>query len=155
MSESSKEFFPDISKIEYKPESKGDALSFKHYNPDEVILGKPMKEWLRFSVCFWHTFVGGGGADPFGSPTYIRDWEGDLEGIELAKRRIDVAFEFFTKLGIEYYCFHGKRSALFIYSFMFISLKFFDLDSVCVPISKLINIMYVDSIHYLSILFGR
>ena len=123
MSESSKEFFPDISKIEYKPESKGDALSFKHYNPDEVILGKPMKEWLRFSVCFWHTFVGGGGADPFGSPTYIRDWEGDLEGIELAKRRIDVAFEFFTKLGIEYYCFHGKRSALFIYSFMFISLR--------------------------------
>jgi xylose isomerase len=61
MSESSKEFFPDVSKIEYKPESKGDALSFKHYNPDEFILGKPMKEWLRFSVCFWHTFVGGGG----------------------------------------------------------------------------------------------
>ena len=99
-------FFPDVSKIEYKgPESK-DPLSFRHYNPDEVILGKPMKEWLRFSVCFWHTFVGGGGADPFGAPTYIRDWEGDLEGIDLAKRRVDVAFEFFTKLGIEFYCFH-------------------------------------------------
>ena len=67
-----------------------------------------MKEWLRFSVCWWHTFVGGGGSDPFGAPTYIRDWEEGFEPntIELSKRRIDVAFEFFTKLGVEYYCFH-------------------------------------------------
>ncbi|MGK3733869.1 MAG: xylose isomerase [Bacillariaceae sp.] len=132
MSESTKEFFPDVSKIEYKPESKGDALSFKHYNPDEVILGKPMKEWLRFSVCFWHTFVGGGGADPFGSPTYIRDWEGDLEGIDLAKRRVDVAFEFFTKLGIEYYCFHGKRSTFYI--FIYLKNSNFGLQVVCLDI---------------------
>ena len=99
-------FFPDVGKIEYKGPDSKDPLSFRYYNPDEVILGKPMKEWLRFSVCFWHTFVGGGGGDPFGTPTYIRDWEGDLEGIDLAKRRVDVAFEFFTKLGVEYYCFH-------------------------------------------------
>jgi len=99
-------FFPDVGKIEYKGPDSTDPLSFRHYNPDEVILGKPMKDWLRFSVCFWHTFVGGGGADPFGTPTYIRDWEGDLEGIDLAKRRVDVAFEFFTKLGVEFYCFH-------------------------------------------------
>lgn len=103
---SEKAFFPDISKIEYKGPDSKDPLSFRHYNPDEVILGKPMKDWLRFSVCFWHTFVGGGGADPFGKPTYIRDWEGDLKGIDLAKRRVDVAFEFFTKLGVEFYCFH-------------------------------------------------
>lgn len=100
------EFFPSVQKIEYKGPSSTDPLSFRHYNADEVILGKPMKEWLRFSVCFWHTFVGGGGSDPFGSQTLIRDWEGDLQGMELAKRRADVAFEFFTKLGVEYYCFH-------------------------------------------------
>lgn len=99
--------FFDVPKIEYKgPESK-DPLSFRHYNPDEVILGKKMKDWLRFSVCFWHTFVGGGGRDPFGVETYQRTWEeGISDPIELAKRRIDVAFELFTKLGVEYYCFH-------------------------------------------------
>ncbi|KAG7350962.1 D-xylose isomerase [Nitzschia inconspicua] len=102
----SDEYFPTVTKIEFKGPKSKDPLSFKHYNPDEIILGKPMREWLRFSVCFWHTFVGGGGADPFGSPTYIRDWEGDLQGMDLALRRIDVAFEFFTKLGVDYYCFH-------------------------------------------------
>jgi xylose isomerase len=100
------EFFPTVKKVEYKGPSSTDPLSYRYYNPDEVILGKPMKEWLRFSVCFWHTFVGGGGQDPFGSHTLIRDWEGDLQGMELAKRRVDVAFELFTKLGVEYYCFH-------------------------------------------------
>mmetsp|Transcript_25007 Transcript_25007/g.59443 ORF Transcript_25007/g.59443 Transcript_25007/m.59443 type:complete len:455 (-) Transcript_25007:128-1492(-) len=102
-------FFPTVpDKIQYKGPTSTDPLSFRHYNADEVILGKPMKEWLRFSVCWWHTFVGGGGADPFGSPTYIRDWEEGFEAntIELSKRRVDVAFEFFTKLGVEYYCFH-------------------------------------------------
>jgi xylose isomerase len=70
-------------------------LSFRYYNPEEVILGKPMKDWLRFSVCFWHTFVGGGGSDPFGAQTLERPWEDGLEDdpIALAKRRIDVAFE--------------------------------------------------------------
>ncbi|KAL3908113.1 MAG: hypothetical protein SGILL_008607 [Bacillariaceae sp.] len=101
-----REFFPTVSKVEYKGPNSNDPLSFRHYNPNEILLGKPMKEWLRFSVCFWHTFVGGGGADPFGSPTYIRDWEEDLQGMDLAMRRVDVAFEFFTKLGVDYYCFH-------------------------------------------------
>lgn len=99
------EYFP-VPKIEYKGPSSTDPLSFRHYNADEVILGKPMKEWLRFSVCFWHTFVGGGGRDPFGGETLIRHWEENLQGLELAKRRADVAFELFTKLGVEYYCFH-------------------------------------------------
>lgn len=100
------EFFPTVKAVEFKGPESTDPLSFRHYNADEEILGKPMKEWLRFSVCFWHTFVGGGGQDPFGSQTLIRDWEGDLKGLELAKRRVDVAFEFFSKLGVEFYCFH-------------------------------------------------
>jgi xylose isomerase len=101
------EYFPTVDKIEYKGPSSMDPLSYRHYNPDEIILGKPMKEWLKFSVCFWHTFVGGGGQDPFGSQTLMREsWEGDLQGMALAERRVDVAFEFFTKLGVDYYCFH-------------------------------------------------
>lgn len=89
------EFFPSVSKIEYKGVESTDPLSFRYYNPEEVILGKPMKDWLRFSVCFWHTFVGGGGSDPFGAKTLERPWEDGLEDdpIALAKRRIDVAFE--------------------------------------------------------------
>jgi xylose isomerase len=102
------EFFPDISKIEYKGPESLDPLTFRYYNADEIILGKPMKEWLRFSVCFWHTFVGGGGQDPFGAKTLMRPWEEGMEqgSMDLAKRRIDAAFEFFTKLGVEYYTFH-------------------------------------------------
>mmetsp|Transcript_21527 Transcript_21527/g.27836 ORF Transcript_21527/g.27836 Transcript_21527/m.27836 type:complete len:445 (-) Transcript_21527:276-1610(-) len=102
-------FFPDVQKIEYKGPDSTDPLSYRHYNADEVIWGKSMKEWLRFSVCWWHTFVGGGGQDPFGAQTLERPWETpDIAGdpIALAKRRIDVAFELFTKLGVEYYSFH-------------------------------------------------
>jgi xylose isomerase len=101
------EFFPNVQKVTYKGPSSDDPLSFRHYNADEVILGKPMKEWLRFSVCFWHTFVGGGGQDPFGAPTLQRPWEaGIADPMQLAKRRIDVAFELFVKLGCEFYTFH-------------------------------------------------
>jgi xylose isomerase len=104
------DFFPTVQKVEYKGPASTDPLSYRYYNADEVILGKKMKDWLRFSVCFWHTFVGGGGQDPFGSKTLIRDWEDDItdpmQPMQLAKRRIDVAFEFITKLGVDYYTFH-------------------------------------------------
>lgn len=101
------DFFPTVQKVEYKGPTSTDPLSYRYYNADEVILGKKMKDWLRFSVCFWHTFVGGGGQDPFGSKTLIRDWEDDITApMKLAKRRIDVAFEFITKLGVDYYTFH-------------------------------------------------
>ena len=79
-------FFPTVKKIEYKGPSSTDPLSFRYYNPDEVLMGKSMKEWLRFSVCFWHTFVGGGGSDPFGETTLLREWEENLTGMDLAKR---------------------------------------------------------------------
>ncbi|GAX20485.1 xylose isomerase [Fistulifera solaris] len=101
------EFF-DAPKIEYKGPTSQDPLSFRHYNANEIILGKPMKEWLKFSVCFWHTLTGGGGSDPFGDKTLQRPWEDDVreDPLALAKRRIDVLFEFLTKLGVEYYTFH-------------------------------------------------
>jgi len=82
-------------------------LSFKHYNPKERILGKTMKDWLRFSVCYWHTFRGTG-ADPFGVGTIKRSWDDGTQSLENALRRVRAAFEFMSKLGVEYYTFHDR-----------------------------------------------
>ena len=104
------EAFPGISRIEYEgPESKN-PLAFKHYNPEEVVEGKPMAEHLRFSVAYWHAFRNGC-ADPFGPPTRLMPWDDGSESIENAQNRARVAFEFFEKLGIEYYCFHDRDVA--------------------------------------------
>ena len=104
------EFFPDVPQIQYEgPESKN-PLAFRHYNPEEVIEGRSMKDWLRFSVCYWHTFRGTG-VDPFGSPTLERPWDDGTESLDNALRRVDVAFEFITKLGAPYYCFHDRDVA--------------------------------------------
>lgn len=103
--------FPLDIKVQYKPDAKSDELlCFKYYNPSEVIMGKQMKDWLRFSVCFWHTFRGTG-ADPFGFPTLIRPWDDGSNSIENAKRRLKVAFDFFYKLGIKYWTFHDRDIA--------------------------------------------
>ncbi|KAB7497813.1 Xylose isomerase [Armadillidium nasatum] len=94
------EYFPSIGKIPFKPDAKpGDTLVFKYYNPSTVIMGKTMEEWLRFSVCFWHTFRGVG-LDPFGEATIIRPWDDGSQSLSNAKRRIRAAFEFFSKLGL-------------------------------------------------------
>lgn len=102
------EHFPSIPNIPFKGPTSSNPLEFKYYNKDEVILGKPMKEWCRFAVCWWHTFNGGMGRDPFSfDKTHLRPWdkEGD-DSLEAHLQRVDVAFEFFVKLGVEYYCFH-------------------------------------------------
>lgn len=92
-------------KIKYEGIESTNPLAFKYYNPKEILMGKTMEDWLRFSVCFWHTFRGNG-SDPFGHPTILREWDDGSNSIENAKRRIDVAFEFFEKLGVKYYTFH-------------------------------------------------
>lgn len=103
---SSQEFFPNIKKIEYNPNaSVTETMVFRHYNPEEVVLGKPMKEWLRFAVCYWHTFCWEG-ADPFGKNTVSRDWNSKTDELERAKDKAHAAFELFTKLGVPYFCFH-------------------------------------------------
>src|SRR5262245_38922684 len=103
-------FFPDIAKIKYEgPESKN-PLAFRHYNPDEVVEGKSMRDHLRFAVCYWHTFRGMGG-DPFGPGCAIRPWEDGTDSLEMALKRVDVAFEFMEKLGVPYYCFHDRDVA--------------------------------------------
>jgi len=104
------EFFPGVPKIPYEgPDSRND-LAFKHYNPEEVIEGQTMRDLFRFSVCYWHTFRGNG-SDPFGAPTLSRPWDDGSDSVENALKRVDVAFEFMTKLGAPFYCFHDRDVA--------------------------------------------
>ncbi|HHY83590.1 MAG TPA: xylose isomerase [Clostridiales bacterium] len=104
------EFFKGISKIKYEGKDSDNPLAFKYYNPDEVVGGKTMKEHLRFSVAYWHTFTGGG-VDPFGAATFQRPWDSISDPMDKAKARMTAAFEFFEKLGVEYFCFHDRDIA--------------------------------------------
>jgi xylose isomerase len=103
-------YFPEVSKIEYEGPESRNPLAFHHYNPSEVVAGKSMEEWLRFSVCYWHTFRGNG-TDPFGAPTMQRPWEDGTDSVDMALKRVDVAFEFMEKLGAPFYCFHDRDVA--------------------------------------------
>jgi len=96
-------FFGDIAKIKYEGPESTNPLAFRHYNPDEIIMGKRMEDHLRFAVAYWHTFVWPGG-DPFGGQTFERPWFEDT--MKAAKLKADVAFEFFQLLGVPFYCFH-------------------------------------------------
>jgi xylose isomerase len=102
--------FPDISKIQYEGPDSKNPLAFRHYNPDELVEGKTMKDHLRFSVTFWHTFRGMG-ADMFGIGTAIRPWDDGSASVENAERRVRVAFEFMEKLGAPFYAFHDRDVA--------------------------------------------
>ncbi|CAN7379744.1 xylose isomerase [Rhizobium sp. LjRoot30] len=96
-------FFGDIQKIKYEGPDSTNPLAFRYYQPDEIVLGKRMEDHLRFAVAYWHTFTWPGG-DPFGGQTFLRPWFTD--GMQAAKLKADVAFEFFSLLGAPYYCFH-------------------------------------------------
>ena len=98
------EFFKGIGKIGFEGKDSDNPLAFKFYNPDEVVAGKTMKEHLRFSVAYWHSFCAGGG-DPFGNETLVFPWN-DPDEMTAAKKKADAAFEFATKIGMDYYCFH-------------------------------------------------
>lgn len=98
-------YFPDVPQIKFEGPDSKNPLAFKHYNPEEMIEGQSMKDLLRFSVCYWHTFRGTG-SDPFGAGTLQRPWDDGSDSVENAVKRVDVAFEFIEKLGVEYYCFH-------------------------------------------------
>jgi xylose isomerase len=102
--------FPEINKIQYEGPGSDNPLAFRWYNPDEIVEGKTMKEHLRFTVCYWHTFRGTG-ADPFGSGTMVRPWDDGSNSVENACNRARVAFEFFEKLDVPYYAFHDRDVA--------------------------------------------
>jgi len=100
-----KEFFPTVSQIKFEGAESDNPLAFKYYNPELVVGGKKMKDLFKFAVCYWHTFCGTG-ADPFGPGTKDFPWDASGNPIDAAKDKMDAAFEFFTKLGVDYYCFH-------------------------------------------------
>lgn len=102
--------FAEIEKIQYEgPESKN-PLAFRYYNADEVVAGRTMRDHLRFSVVYWHTFRGTG-SDPFGPGTMHRPWEAAEDSVENACNRARVAFEFIEKLGAPFYAFHDRDVA--------------------------------------------
>lgn len=97
-------FFKDIGKVKYEGPESTNPLAFRHYNPDEMLLGKRMEEHLRFAVAYWHSFAWEGG-DPFGGHTFERPWYPQDE-MGNAKLKANIAFEMFEILGAPYYCFH-------------------------------------------------
>jgi len=102
--------FPEISKIKYEGPQSKNPLAFRWYNEHEVVEGRSMKEHLRFSVVYWHTFRGTG-SDPFGPGTMLRPWEDGTDSVANAQNRVRVAFEFIEKLGAPFYAFHDRDVA--------------------------------------------
>ncbi|WP_349290799.1 xylose isomerase [Anseongella ginsenosidimutans] len=98
-------YFTGIQKIGYEGPESDNPLAFKHYDENRVIAGKSLKEHLRFAVAYWHTFCNTGG-DPFGPGTKAFPWDAKADAVDRAKDKMDAAFEFISKIGIPYYCFH-------------------------------------------------
>src|SRR3954471_21904886 len=102
--------FTEIERIKYEGPQSKNPLSFRHYNADEKVGGKTMRDHLRFSVVYWHTFRGTG-ADPFGPGCAVRPWEDGTDSVEMAEKRVQVAFELIEKLGAPFYAFHDRDVA--------------------------------------------
>jgi xylose isomerase len=100
-----KEFFPEIKKVQFEGKESKNPMAYRYYNADKVILGKPMKDWLRFAMAWWHTLCAEG-ADQFGGGTKQFPWNTGADELEIARNKVDAGFEIMEKLGIDYYCFH-------------------------------------------------
>ena len=100
-----KEYFKGIGKIKYEGQYSDNPLSFKFYDPEKVIAGKTMNEHFKFAIAYWHSFCGQG-ADPFGAGTQNFLWDQSSDPVQAAKDKADAAFEFFEKIGFDYFCFH-------------------------------------------------
>ncbi|WP_372660523.1 xylose isomerase [Cohnella sp.] len=101
--------FTNVPKIQYEGRSSKNPFAFKHYNPQEIVLGKSMEEHLRFAVAYWHTF-NASGADPFGAGTAVRSWD-SLSPLDKAKARVEANFELLEKLNVPFYAFHDADIA--------------------------------------------
>ncbi|MDO4758834.1 MAG: xylose isomerase [Rikenellaceae bacterium] len=100
-----KQYFPEIGKIPFEGKESKNPMAFHYYNPEQVVAGRKMKDWLRFSMAWWHTLCAEG-ADQFGGGTKKFPWNESECPLERAKAKMDAGFEFMQKVGIEYYCFH-------------------------------------------------
>jgi len=99
------EYFKEIKQIKYKGKRSKDPLAFRYYNPDQKVAGKTMRKHFKFAMAYWHTMCNTGG-DPFGPGTKVFPWDKSTDPVQRAKDKADAAFEFMTKLGLEYFCFH-------------------------------------------------
>ncbi len=100
-----KEYFKGIGEIKFEGKESDNPLAFKYYDPEQVVAGKTMKEHFKFAIAYWHTFCGQG-ADPFGPGTQNFEWDQATDPVQAAKDKADAAFEFITKMGFDYFCFH-------------------------------------------------
>ncbi|MFN4285486.1 MAG: xylose isomerase [Lacibacter sp.] len=100
-----KEYFKGIGKIKYEGPESDNPLAFRWYDENRIVAGRSMKDWFRFACAYWHSFCGSG-ADPFGEPTHLYEWNNHPDAITRAQHKADAAFEFITKLGLPFYCFH-------------------------------------------------
>jgi xylose isomerase len=100
-----KEYYKGIGQINYEGKDSDNPLAFKYYNPAQVVAGKTMREHFRFAIAYWHTFCGQG-SDPFGPGTQNFEWDRATDPVQAAKDKADAAFEFISKMGFDYFCFH-------------------------------------------------
>jgi xylose isomerase len=100
-----KEYYKGIGQIQYEGKDSDNPLAFKYYNPDQIVAGKTMREHFKFAIAYWHTFCGQG-SDPFGPGTQTFEWDQSSDPIQAAKDKADAAFEFISKMGFDYFCFH-------------------------------------------------
>ncbi len=100
-----KEYFKGIGEIKFEGKNSDNPLAFKYYNPDQLVAGKTMREHFKFAIAYWHTFCGQG-ADPFGPGTQNFPWDQPSNALDAARAKADAAFEFITKIGFDYFCFH-------------------------------------------------
>ncbi|MEK9612995.1 MAG: xylose isomerase [Flavobacteriaceae bacterium] len=100
-----KEYYKGIGAILFEGKDSDNPLAFKYYNPNQLVMGKTMREHFKFAVAYWHSFCGQGG-DPFGPGTQQFEWDQSTDPIQRAKDKADAAFEFITKMGFDYFCFH-------------------------------------------------
>ena len=100
-----KEYFPQIGKIPFEGKESKNPLAFHYYEPEKIVLGKPMKDWLKFAMAWWHT-LGQASGDQFGGQTRCYEWDKASDPLQRAKDKADAGFEIMEKLGIEYFCFH-------------------------------------------------
>lgn len=100
-----KVYFPSVEKIKFEGKESRNPLAFRYYDAEQVVYGKKMKDWFRFSMAWWHTLCAEGG-DPFGPGTQKHPWVGAADALQAAKDKMDAGFEFMSKMGIEFYCFH-------------------------------------------------
>lgn len=100
-----KEYYKGIGQIKFEGKESDNPLAFKYYNPDQVVAGKTMSEHFKFAIAYWHTFCGQG-SDPFGPGTQNFAWDQSSDPYQAAKDKADAAFEFISKMGFDYFCFH-------------------------------------------------